>query len=72
MPTTPALLNDKALAQLLCISQSWVRKQRWLKRKGLSHVLTIDPIMIGSTPRYRQEDVMYWLERQPNASPRNQ
>lgn len=71
MTTTPALLNDRALSQLLCISQSWVRKQRWLRRKGESHVLTIEPIMIGSTPRYRHEDVMCWLECQRTLSTRH-
>ena len=64
MTTTPSLLNDKMLSQQLCISQSWVRKQRWLRRKGEPHVLMIDPVMIGTSPRYRHEDVISWLQKQ--------
>ena len=62
---TSNLLNDRAISDMLCMSPSWVRKQRWLRRKGEPHILTIDPILIGSTPRYRQPDVITWLEAQP-------
>ena len=55
------LFNDSKLAELLSLSRSWVRKQRWLRRGGQPHVLTIDPIMIGSAPRYRASDVEAWL-----------
>ena len=34
------------------------------RRAGLTHALTIDPIMIGSRPRYRLADVEAWLEAQ--------
>lgn len=56
------LLNDKTLARRLDLSTSWVRKQRWLRRKGEDHVLNIDPVMIGDSPRYRAEDIEEWLE----------
>ncbi len=59
--TNTKLFNDSKLAELLSLSCSWVRKQRWLRRGGQPHVLTIDPIMIGSAPRYRASDVEAWL-----------
>ena len=58
------LLNDRAISAMLCISQSWVRKQRWLRRKGDPHIFTIEPIFIGTAPRYRADDVVGWLESQ--------
>lgn len=54
--------NDKRLAERLDLSTSWVRKQRWLRRHGEEHVLNIDPIMIGVSPRYKIADIEAWLE----------
>ena len=51
------LVGDTKLASLLAMSNSWVRVERHKRRKGLPHVLNIDPVMIGSSPRYRTEDV---------------
>ena len=56
------LLNDKDIASELCLSRSWVRKERWLRRHGKEHVFTVDPVMIGSVPRYRNDDVQAWME----------
>ena len=53
--------GDKQIADILCLSISWVRKQRWLRRHGHPHILTLDPVMIGSVPRYCVEDVEAWL-----------
>ena len=55
------LVDDAYVAKRLSISHSWVRKQRFLRRRGLSHVFDIDPVMIGSVPRYRLEDVLAWI-----------
>ena len=46
------LINDSRIADMLGMSRSWVRKQRFNRRRGLPHTLTIDPVMIGSAPRY--------------------
>ena len=59
--TNTKLFIDSKLAELLSLSYSWVRKQRWMRRGSQPHVLTIDPIMIGSAPRYRVSDVEAWL-----------
>jgi hypothetical protein len=62
------LLNDKRIAELLGVSNIWVRGQRCKRRHGLSHEFNIDPIMIGSMPRYRHDDVIAWIK---NLSPAN-
>ncbi len=56
------LISDADIASLLCMSRSWVRKERFNRRRGLPHILTIDPVMIGSAPRYRRSEVMDWVE----------
>ena len=55
------LINDAEIANLLSISRSWVRKQRFNRRHGLAHVFDIEPIMVGSVPRYRLTDVSAWV-----------
>ena len=55
------LYSDADLAALLKMSRSWVRKQRMLRRAGLPHVLTVDPVMIGKCPRYRRAEIETWL-----------
>lgn len=59
---TRRLIDDKAFAAHLSLSPSWVRVQRYKRRKGLPHTLNIDPVMIGSSPRYRMEDVEAFIE----------
>ena len=56
------LVDDAQIAKLLSMSRSWVRKQRFLRRRELRHDFTIDPVMIGSSPRYRLVDVMAWID----------
>jgi len=55
------LLCDLDVASLLRMSRSWVRKQRMLRRAGLPHVLAVDPVMIGTCPRYRRAEIETWL-----------
>lgn len=58
------LLDDGKIASRLSVSRSWVRKQRFLRRHDLPHVLDIDPILVGSLPRYRASDIDRWIGRQ--------
>jgi hypothetical protein len=58
------LLCDSDIASLLRMSRSWVRKQRMLRRAGLAHVLAVDPIMIGTCPRYRRAEIEAWLAQE--------
>jgi hypothetical protein len=58
------LYADADLSVTLRISRSWIRKQRMYRRQGLPHCLTIDPVMIGSVPRYRVSNVEAWLAAQ--------
>lgn len=55
------LLNDADIAALVAMSRSWVRKQRFNRRHKIAHALTVDPILIGSTPRYRHAEVTAWI-----------
>ena len=67
MPNTEPeriLVSDGDIAGFLAISKSWVRKERFCRRHGLKHTLTLDPVMIGRCPRYRLADVQAWLEQQ--------
>lgn len=64
------LIDDTAVADALGVSRSWVRKQRFNRRHGLQHTLTVDPVLLGSLPRYRQAEVAGWLaslDSAPNA-----
>jgi predicted DNA-binding transcriptional regulator AlpA len=63
---TNRLVRDAHIAELAAMSQSWVRKQRMFRRRGLDHVLDIDPVMIGSSPRYRLADIEGWLASRSN------
>ena len=51
------LISDGEIAEHLSMSKSWVRQQRWLRRKGEPHFLKLDPVMIGTSPRYRADDL---------------
>lgn len=54
-------LSDQDVAKILRLSPAWVRKQRYLRSGGESHVLSINPVYIGSSPRYRLADFNEWL-----------
>lgn len=56
-----AFLSDKDLAEVLGMSQSWIRKQRYLRAKEEDHILTIDPIYLGRSPRYRASSFYKWM-----------
>jgi predicted DNA-binding transcriptional regulator AlpA len=66
--STNRLLRDADIAELLGMSKSWVRKQRMLRRHGADHVLAIDPVMIGSAPRYWWAEVQAWFASLTNAA----
>jgi hypothetical protein len=63
-------INDAGIADLLGMSRSWVRKERFNRRHGLSHFFDVDPIYIGSAPRYRVKDVIHWCKNQGQSSAR--
>ena len=53
-------ITDKDIAKRLGLTVSWVKKQRYLRKKAEPHQLNIDPIYIGNQPRYRLEDFQEW------------
>lgn len=57
------LISDKEVARLVSMSPSWVRKERFNRRHGQPHCFEIDPVMIGTSPRYRLADVTTWIEQ---------
>lgn len=57
-----AFLSDKEIAKILGLSAAWCRRQRHLRAKGEKHVLIIDPVYVGTSPRYRSSEVRAWLE----------
>ena len=58
---SPALLSDSYIAGMLGVSRSWVRKERFNRRHKKLHSFTVDPVHVGSLPRYRREDVEAWI-----------
>lgn len=60
------LMCDKDVASLVRMSPSWVRVQRHKRKTGKEHSLVVDPVMIGTTPRYRKEEIEAWLESLSN------
>ena len=53
----PAFYNDKDVARRLNLSPSWVRGQRFKRKNGDDHILTVDPRYIGSCPRYVRSEI---------------
>lgn len=56
------LLNDRDIANKFRMSVSWVRVQRHYRKNGKDHFLALDPVFIGSKPRYRASDLKKFLE----------
>ena len=57
-------LTDKELADALRLKASTIRSQRHKRRHGEDHWLTIDPVMIGHSPRYAVDAVTEFIETQ--------
>ena len=70
MPDHPqSLLDDRAVAQHLSVSRSWVRQQRYRRRHGMPHTFDVEPIYIGDLPRYTREAFFKWLKEQTANDP---
>jgi len=59
--TDTAFVSDIWLANQLHVARSTIRVQRHLRQSGQPHWLKLDPVYIGSIPRYRTQDAMAWL-----------
>ena len=57
------LVTDRSVAEALSMSQSWVRGQRSDRINDRAHILDIDPVMVGSSPRYLVSDVEAFIEK---------
>jgi len=59
--TISPLMTDRDIAKRLSFSESWVRQQRSNRRHGRPHVLALDPVYVGDSPRYPREEFEAWL-----------
>jgi hypothetical protein len=66
----PNLINDASFASMLSMSTSWIRGERSKRLKGKDHTLEIDPVMIGSSPRYLISDVEAFIASLVSANKR--
>gem|GEM_PF-6464914 len=56
--------NDTDIAAMLGMSLSWVRGQRFKRKKGEDHWFKLDPIMVASKPKYLRETVDQFIDEQ--------
>ena len=57
-------VDDNWIAEQIGMKVSTIRGQRFNRKHGHPHWLDIDPVFIGSKPRWRLNDVIAWLEKQ--------
>lgn len=55
-------LSDREVSDILSVSTAWLRKQRYLRRNDLGHILEIDPVYLGRSPRYRESEITLWSD----------
>lgn len=60
----PTFVGDGWVAAQIGMKISTIRVQRFNRRHGRPHWLDIDPVFIGSKPRWRRADVVAWLKKQ--------
>ena len=60
--TDTIFVDDRWFADRIGMKQSTIRSERFKRRHGLPHWLTVDSVLIGSKPRYRLSDALAWLK----------
>ena len=63
-PATQPLKDDAWVADLVDMKVPTIRSQRHKRKHGQKHWFQVDPVYIGSKPRYRPSEVFAWLKRQ--------
>ena len=58
---TTTFVDDQWIAERIGMKVPTIRSQRFKRRHGLPHWLDLDPVMIGSKPRYRLSMALDWL-----------
>ena len=61
---TTTFVDDQWIAERIGMKVSTICSQRFKRRHGLPHWLDLDPVMIGSKPRYRLSTALNWLQGQ--------
>ena len=59
----PKLLDDIGLGEIADMAPATFRVQRHLRRTGKPHWFNVDPIYVGSSPRYLPEEVTDFFNR---------
>ena len=67
--TSTTFVDDAWLATELLMTVATIRSQRFRRRYKKPHWLTIDPVLIGSKPRYILSEAVDWLESQTAHQP---
>ncbi len=62
-------VRDAEIAAYLRVSCSWVRKQRMYRMRGIPHFFSVDPVYIGSMPRYRADAFRAWADSLKPSAP---
>ncbi len=57
-------VNDAWIALQLQMKPGTIRAQRYRRNHGQPHWFTIDPVHIGTKPRYIRSDVEQWILKQ--------
>ena len=55
------LVNNFDFGNLSSMSTGLVGNQRWRRKLGEDQTLMVDPVMIGSAPRYRLDEFLNWI-----------
>ncbi len=66
---TTTFVDDQWIAERIGMKVSTIRSQRFKRRHGLPHWLDLDPVMIGSKPRYRLSSALEWLQGRGQQKP---
>ncbi len=66
---TTTFVDDQWIAERIGMKVSTIRSQRFKRRHGLPHWLDLDPVMIGSKPRYRLSSALKWLQGRGQQKP---
>ena len=66
---TTTFVDDQWIAERIGMKVSTIRSQRFKRRHGLPHWLDLDPVMIGSKPRYRLSSALEWLQGRGQLKP---
>ena len=60
-------VDDNWIAERIGMKVSTIRGQRFNRKHGLRHWLDIDPVIIGTIPRWNLKKSVAWLKKLSNS-----